>query len=542
MGRAPPSKAQYPYHLRRAMIANHGMRSQLSLAIASPYLTFVGKVNRHKKYNRAVLYDHIFQRFVLDAGIDLSAYTYVVGSIENSYNILSQFKPAAVYEPVPRGSALLMLRAAYSCVNKSKFVADPLSWMDASTSPGFPYNLVYPTKLQCKSDPRILRFLALCDSTNEYPTPLWSTFVKAEPKKTSKVLELSARNVQAAPFHLQYVGSKLFAQQNEHIYDAGRRGIISSTVGWSKFHRGMEHLYARLTRFGRFSSGADADFTHFDKTMTEEDIAILANWRFSNLVAELQTFENWVMIKTYYAHVLYSHIVMEDGDIWEKMCGNSSGQSNTLPDNSIVNEFRWYYMWCVITPVQYHTLSHFREHIELCVCGDDTIYSISLFGQIIFPLDKILKLSFQMGWNFKISRERYAPIHTLVYCSSRFMWFSGHVVPVPDNPVKLCVSLMCGSKRKPEFIREQLSRALGIRMEIAFLPHIRSLFEQYIAYVFTNYTPTLKRKPPSSMLSYDELLNVNFDFSDLLTLYLDTDEPVGGLIMPFSNDHIVDLA
>lgn len=511
----------------------------------NPNLILVGRAKRHVRYRKVVYEDPILRRFLQEFPVDISSYQYVLGNIATSFKSVSKYKPAHDYDPQIKERAVEMLRASYSIVRRSRYTSDIFEQMDKSSSPGYPYNLLYKNKRKALQDHRVWKYVLKSVKDNKLDSVYWNLFVKGEPKKTEKIQTHDERTVVGAPLHHLAEAIYLFGEMNANIYQAGKDFLIPSTVGFSKFYRGFHALYQRMTRNGRWTLGFDADYSEFDKRANFSDFEIVANLRFSLLESHLQTRENWERIRRYYHTVINSIIVMETGDLIQKTNGNPSGQFNTITDNSIINEFRWYYMWCSVTPESFHNLAAFRKHVELIVCGDDSLLSASPIGQYLFPVSQVLAIGEKMGWNFKLLSQTYKPIHTLTYCSSRFFWFNGFVVPVPDNPIKTLVSLCFGSKSKKDLIREQLTRALAIRMESFFLPSLRSLLEKYIYFVFHTYNFQLHQTPPEDMLSYDELLLLNRDFNSMLSLYLE-ETPYdtfirSGTVLPFTNSHIVDL-
>jgi hypothetical protein len=483
------------------------------------------------------------KELLLSRGINVDSYRYVLGNIETSFKSVSKYRPAKEYDSQILQKATAMLHASYSAVERGKLTEDYFHSFDQSSSPGYPYNK-FGKKRDLLRDQKLVDNIQKNVKGNVIPNDnYWNLFVKSEPKKTEKIENHDERTVVGASLDLLAESVYLFGHMNANIYRAGKQHRIPSTVGATKFYRGHHKLYRRLTRGGLFTLGMDADYTEFDKRMIVMEFMVIANLRFSMLVPELQTEEMWKRISRYYWHVIYSKIVMETGDVIMKSCGNPSGQFNTITDNSMVNELRWYYLWCTITPETFHSLEIFRRHIELIVCGDDSAFGASPVGVHIFPTKKILEVGNAMGWGFKFISENYKPIHELVYCSTRFMWFQGHVVPVPDNPIKILVSLLYGSKNKEDCIREQLTRALNIRQDTFFLPKLRSVLEQYSYKIFSKYYLHLRKNPPEDMCSYDELLLLNRDFNSMLSLYIEENEDTFhcGTVLPFGNEHIVDL-
>lgn len=338
-------------------------------------------------------------------------------------------------------------------------------------------------------------------------------------------------------------GNRLFGEQNQNIYQAGRDFLIPSTVGMTKFYRGWNNLYRRLTRNGCFKVGMELDYSSFDGSIDFPSFEIVMNLRYSNFVSELQTLELRRRLSNYYRLMMETAVLMETGDLVRKRSGNPSGQVNTITDNSMVNELRWYYAWAIIMPREYWTYSMFRQHVELIVCGDDSLLSLSDEIVPLFTPEKILVVFTACGWAPKFVSNQVLPIHVLQYCSCYFRWVDGHVVPVPSNSEKLIASLVYGGKKRD--VRETLTRLLAIRMDSFYLPKLRSLLESFISELFRDHYSTLCIPPKEGEYSYDDLKSLYRNVSQMEFLYLSNDDGSyvrrRGPIKYFSSDHLKDV-
>jgi hypothetical protein len=198
---------------------------------------------------------------------------------------------------------------------------------------------------------------------------------------------------------------RLFGPMNENVYDAARLHQIPCTVGLTKYYQGWHRLYLRLTRGGKFRLGIELDYSEYDGSITLREMERVANVRYGMLVAILQDAYIQDAIRDCYSEIIHTKILFGSGDLVQKHTGNPSGQPNTIVDNSMVNEFRWYYCWVIIMPIEFHSLAAFREHCELITCGDDSLIAVSDFAQTIFTPAAIFSVFSAHGWKPKLVRK-----------------------------------------------------------------------------------------------------------------------------------------
>jgi len=510
-----------------------------------PFFDVVGRVKSTSGYNKnPPRKNPIIEKWMLEESISCGSYGYAKGNTETSFNSTSKYSQSTpAYDEENFAKAWQMVAHSWSCVDRSYLAESYDEWFNMQTSPGYPFCLLHATKGEALADPVVRDWCDHCFD-NFIFNGLWTCRCKKEPKKQAKIDANDTRVITASPIDVQAAAVRLFAQQNCTVYKAAREGKIPCTVGITKFRKGWHNLYNRLTRKGKFKQGMELDFTGFDGSCNPREFEQVMNLRFGLYTADLQNSTICRALKAYYAEVVHTKIVMDSGDVIQKHTGNPSGQINTIIDNCLINEFRWYYAWCTIMPPDYHSLESFKEHCELVTCGDDSVVSCSDAVLALFTPSKVFEVFLNQGWKPKFGLESgWQPIHTLSYCSSHFKWISGYVVPVPNNYQKLLASLLYGGERRSA--RETLSRLLGIKIETFFLTGFRAAIDRLVSEIFEKYYFTLRAAPAKDELSLSELYVLNRDFSAAFGLYLEENEEHShvpyGPVKPFDNSHIVDI-
>lgn len=543
----------YPKFLEESMVAAFDNFS-LYAANIDDSIDLVGRVKKTSRYRKKQRIDFEFQAILDKYAIGVQEYGFALGNLQTSFNSINKYKTKNFkYKEEPFLKAKAMLRQSYSVVSSSRLVMDFSDWVRSSSSPGYPYTNLYRTKKEAMADDRVMLFCTNKVYSAEPPCGLWSIACKMEPKKFAKILTNNTRTIVSAPLDVMFEAHFLFSEMNSNIHHAGKCFKIPSTVATSHFYLGWHDLYSRLYRDGRNAFGLAIDYTEYDGSCSIDEFQAVKEVRFSNYVPILQTPEIWQRLSNYYDEIVHTCIVMETGDVVRKHIGNPSGQLNTLTDNGLINELRWYYLWNVISPLEKQNLESFREHCELLVCGDDSIITVDFEARQWFQPHLIKEVSVEMGWFFKFESPDYMPLHTLSYCSKSFMWYFGYVISVPNNPEKQLASILYGTTRvfgsDDDFHREVLSRLLGIRMESYFLIGFRTIIEEYVNFLFNKYDVQLRRIPSEDMPSFADLLVMRRDHVSMMSLFLadvNIDERswhphVRGNIPPFSNNHIVDV-
>jgi len=300
---------------------------------------------------------------------------------------------------------------------------------------------------------------------------------------------------------------------NDNIYEAGRNLQVASLVGLAKQRLGWHKVYHRLNKF---PNAVDFDFSKFDKTVDRLSFKICMNVRlgmFSNLTPNLIK-----LVKSYYRDMINSLIVMEDGNIIYKRSGNSSGQPCTITENNLVNEFRWLYAWCALAPdAEYCNYSHWKENVELCVMGDDSILTVSDDVKSWYNPSAIMKIFSSHGWVSKIGDLQFKKLLDTEFCSLLFRKLpSGMVVPSPKYTGKYITSMLRGSKYNT--VGFSCLRALAIRMDAYYNDEVFRLMDGYVQYLFQQYGQELRVGEDN--LSYEDLVAAYKTAPQIENLYL----------------------
>lgn len=513
--------------------------------IQEPDFTYLGLVTPASGYRESPLFKNVHVESWMEREcISTGEYSYTRGTRQTVYKGTSKYRfSEPTWNEDAFSKAWQMVTHRWSVVPKSGIADNFEDWIDMRTSPGYPYSLLYNTKKQALADPVLYTYVQDCFA-NVYCNGLWNVRCKSEPAKKKKLLEDNGRVIVSAPFDVQVAGARLFGPMNNAIYGSARKHQIPCTVGLSKFYRGWHQLYNRLWRSGKFRKGLELDYTNYDGTCTLREFECVMNLRFGLLRANLQTSHMKEAFKRYYTDIVYTKMVLDNGEVVMKHLGNPSGQVNTIVDNSIINEFRWYYTWCCLVDEEYHNLDSFNQHCELLTCGDDSVLTGSAWAEENFRPEAIFQIFERHGWKPKFAVKEWTVLHELSYCSQNFRWLNGWIVPVPNNYPKLLSSLLYGGDRRDA--RETLGRLLGVKIEAYFLTGFRSALDRLISELFEKYYLALKRKPLlEEEFTYEELCILNRDYSAAYGLYLlvseDTDHVLMGPVPFFDNSHLVDI-
>jgi len=277
-------------------------------------------------------------------------------------------------------------------------------------------------------------------------------------------------------------------------------------------------------RLSRFKNGIEIDFSAFDGTVDQRSFVEVANLRYSMLIPEYQNAQLQRAIQAYYSLIVWSYVIMGTGDVYQKNTGNPSGQTNTIVDNTMINELRWYLAWVSLCP-HLTNLAHFRDHVELILCGDDSAASVSDDVKEWFNPMAIVSFFKSLGWNMKVASETFVPISHLEYCSTKFSLFNGYVVPVPASKDKLLAAMLLNGSLAGK--RGSLLRSLAIRSEVFFHMELFPLFDGYVRMLLEKHYNELVADhtvTSSDPYNLNEIMSVHKDYEQLLDLYLGSRE------------------
>lgn len=507
----PLNLGNYPKHFRDRMKIK--LFKEPVVVGKNKTMLLVGRVQRQVRYSQRNFPDYDFVRFCESRGIivDRSKYDIAHGSIHAGMKSFSKYdRLSPHYDAKSFAQAGKMLTNSYACLPRARLLPGYRDAYDGTTSAGYPWNLLYPNKREAKKSHDLDRYIDNFVRTTSYMPTIAGNTIKEEPKKTAKIEIDDLRSIVAMSMEMTAKGNYLFGDMNEKMYQFGREQKLSSIVGLSKYRLGWERLFNRLNRH---PNALDYDFKAFDGSVDEESISMVMTVRlglYSRLTPNLIN-----LVKSFYTHIVWSLVVLEDGFLVMKSTGQPSGQVNTITDNSMVNEFRWLYAWCVLAPDDMKNFHSWKLHVEAAFVGDDSIITVSDACAKWFTPERISEVFASQGWGSKGTSLQYRSIFETEFCSLKFERRYGHIVPVLAHPDKVLVSLAFGSKY--EGIAYSCLRALAIRTEVFWNQDLFDLLDGYINCLFENHHAELSSHPE---IKYDDLCSMRKSNVEILDLYL----------------------
>ncbi len=450
---------------------------------------YLGYARRFVKYSQKENYDHYFASYCHLIGYEFKEqYGIAKGNSQASYNAILKYDiRQPKYDNKAGSIAYKMLVQSYAVVKKARLLVDYEKVIVKKSSPGYPWSLFYKTRRDAMAHSDVMLYVREFVKSTADRVVLNCHIIKREPKKKNKIIKNDLRGIMPAPMELTCKGIYLFGEMDDNIIDAGRQLRIASLVGLSKYRQGWNAVYRRLNKH---PNAMDFDFTGFDKSIDRLSIKVCMNLRlglFAQLDARLIE-----QVKCYYRYMQNAIIVMEDGNVLYKRSGNSSGQPLTIFENNIVNEFRWLYAWAILAPDEtWHTFRQWKNHVELCVMGDDSILTVSDEVKSWYNPRAIVRVFAHMGWANKFGDVGFKKLDDTEFCSLIFRKLpSGMVVPQIKYTDKLMTSMLRGSDYTT--ILYSCLRALAIRMDAYYNDEIFRVMDGYVRYLFENYMDELQ--------------------------------------------------
>lgn len=499
-----------------------------------PFIDYVCRVRRKSYYGPSfVTSEEVVESVGHLIPSELLTFKVVEANVDAGYLNFSKYnKPNIQCEGrITRIVNQMMQECFYPVMRDSVLVSDfeqLVSLLELKSSPGFPWNLYWQNKSLVK-DRRFRSFFDqfLSDLQHGvFRVALFMCIVKEELKPLAKLLLNKVRVFTSAPLELTLVGYYLFADQNDRLLSACRRGLraakpIPCAIGWNKFNGNWDRFFHQLRRTNsrkQFERGYAFDISEWDSGCTEFLFNQIYALRWKCLARRDSETKN--VLDIYKENVIHTTVVMDEGDIVQKHTGNCSGQVNTITDNSLILVWVWFYIFCSLKPSNLaFSYGAFRSLIALFVCGDDSILAVDESIVDWFNPQAIGRLFHQLGMKFKFASNHPEPIENLDFCSMRFSMLDGSWIPIPDT-AKVISSLVC--KNRTDSLRTLLLRALALRLECFFNFEAREVIDNFIAWCLEQ--PEVFSEPSmvrGDMFTLREILTLFKTYNEMRSLYLD---------------------
>jgi len=306
------------------------------------------------------------------------------------------------------------------------------------TTPGYPLNWRWPTKADALADDEFWDFYEQYRKAHFAWDVLWGSTVKSDELRPPEKIALSElRTFLSSPLHHNVALGEMCADMNDRL---ARSTSTWCTLGRSAFHRDWHDMLARLPHKNFFG----ADLSNQDASMFREAMLEQAEIRFEMYDRAHQTDENWERLSNLYIQIVYSLIVLAQGEVVEKDSGNPSGSGNTITDNTMILFRLLSYSWLMLWLEHYETFDRFSfqeefhytyyiSKVSANLIGDDLLLNEHDDVLAVFHIRGIVRVLWSLFVVMKPEFEE--PIQDLCklsYCSHTSMRYYGTYVPVME--------------------------------------------------------------------------------------------------------------
>jgi len=395
------------------------------------------------------------------------------------------------------------------------------------TTPGFPFVWTWPTKAQALQDEKFWDFYEQYKASDFEWDVLWGSTVKSDELRPPEKIVLSElRTFLSSPIHHNIALGEMCADMNDRLKNST---ATWSTLGRSNFNREWHDTMSSFKHPHFFG----ADLSNQDASMFREAMLDQAGIRFEMLGRDLQTEQNWKRMSNLYIQIVYSLIVLAQGEVVEKDTGNPSGSGNTITDNTMIL-FRCYaYCWLLLWLEKYNSFEVFQfqdefrystymKHVIARIIGDDSLLNISDHALAVFHIRAIVRAMWSLFIVLKPENdEPLADFQELSFCSHTTKTYFGTYVPVMEYSRGVAslgwkgASLLhrAGAEVNDPSVHYTLQRALDIRREGFWNDRLFALADAFVRWILEEYAPLLSKPAANGPIAGKPL-------EDILASYL----------------------
>jgi hypothetical protein len=266
-------------------------------------------------------------------------------------------------------------RTYYPFVQNSRVISmlEAVSSAELSTSPGPLMRKVYKDKKDVWEDIHGRHFILVYFSQAQSPggpITYWGLFQKVELRPIEKVNENKTRQFMCAPIEHHIALQMLSQDFNIKIMNAAKMHRIPISVGMSIYDGNFDIIGRNLEQC---SEQLFSDVSSFDASTPHIMSLMCAAFRYDCLSSEDRTFENLCLFANLYRDVIYTPLVLPDGNV-VKIGGTPSGYFNTAMDNSFILDMSIAYCW--ISSGKGKSYSDYNNYVYRKVYGDDSVIGI----------------------------------------------------------------------------------------------------------------------------------------------------------------------
>jgi hypothetical protein len=420
--------APYPDHIYRITHRSH--------ADLGEFLPFIGAIKRHCNPKDPDYYDWDVDEYMRENGMDptqLNKYVVVPKRVDLAENALMRYNRIAdpFSDDVKRlydiaGDWLEKEFGPYLCNSEVLSYTEVLEWLRPDKSPGSPWSSRYPFKGDYWSSDDADFFVRYFDllATPDYIRSLCSVSIKEEVREKLKVDNGEVRTIIAMDVNHVVAHSMLCLDQNRRLIQSHLKHSIA--LGLDMFNGGWNRLNTKMTKFGSGANTLELDGKKFDGKFRYYVMRKIYDFRKKMLRSMDRTPENCKRLDNLCYELLHSPLVNVDGCCYGRVTGNPSGQGSTTPDNSFKNFMDIVVLWHLIMPKEFHTYEIFKQHINLCIVGDDINIECQERAQLWFNANSIQANMSKIDMQYTFASMDFRRNHE---CT-----FLGHGFSLVDEP------------------------------------------------------------------------------------------------------------
>lgn len=175
------------------------------------------------------------------------------------------------------------------------------------------------------------------------------------------------------------------------------------------------------------------------------------------------------------------------------------------------------YAWVILCPRE-TSYEEFDSFVELALCGDDSLYTVS--DEVVgwFNLESITNVWVGLGIMAKVEATGSGPLVERNFLSQSTIKLGECYLPYPDTDK--AISSMIWHTRADEHIRWSYLKACALRLSTFWNAELRKTFSEYISFLELNYHEALHS--PCSHKGFDI-----FTYEDVHSVYKTDDELYG---------------
>lgn len=334
---------------------------------------------------------------------------------------------------------------------------------------------------------------------------------KKELRKLEKILDNKFRAYLAASFRHTSVGIAYFGEMLEKFYAGWEHS--PSFVGGSTFHGAWNSLFQRLSKHPH---AFEADESSWDATVSEEMVDSVKEILFSFFKRRWQTKPVRQIIDNLFKEMIFSLVLLPNGDLFLKTQGNPSGCFLTIVLNSIALTILFAYSWLRLAPPEMRNFYHFRKHVEIAIVGDDNLYTVSDIAVKFFHVDAIAAIWREVGVVLKPGSVAKGPLVERNFVSQETVLIHGTYLPRPNHDKT--ISSLLWHTRAEDHVRWSLLKTHALRIQSYWNLETRALLSDYISWLHLNYADEL-RAPQVRDSKGNRTIQDLYTFEEVMTVY-----------------------